>query len=253
VCLRIWITAHLFLGIPPPFLRAVSPDPVVAFRSGTPQPQENPVTIEMVNGVVTRVSKSRKAPKLAAVPSNTKKTTKVTEPEARTAPASAAAAPVAETPAPVKPTKRGKLALAEDAPKAESETPAPAKSKRNPKSFDAELKSVAKHAQSLAGLADAYAGKMLGDGKTPGTIASYKAELALAMKHLGAETAIAKLTVEKVRAYFESDAVTRLRSGRAKSPLSVDKTRRVLRLALVWAQEQGWVAKAPVPEMPAAS
>jgi hypothetical protein len=205
------------------------------------------VTIEMMNGVVTRVSKSRKATKLAAVPVPANKKPKAGKAEPATEPQSAPVLdsnpPAVEASAPAKPTKRGKPAVVKDAPK----------SKRAPNSFDAELKQVAAHAESLAGLADAYAGVMLGAGKTPGTIASYKAELALATKHLGADTPVAKLTVEKVRAYFESDAVTRLRSGRSKSPLSIDKTRRVLRLALVWAQEQGLIAKAPVPEMPSAS
>ena len=38
------------------------------------------------------------------------------------------------------------------------------------------------------------------------------------------------------------------RSGRPKSPLSVDKTTRVLRQALVWAEQNGLMAKAPLPE-----
>ena len=48
--------------------------------------------------------------------------------------------------------------------------------------------------------------------------------------------------------FFASKAVTKLRSGRAKAKPSVDKTRRVLRLALVWAAEQKWIGAAPIPE-----
>jgi hypothetical protein len=43
--------------------------------------------------------------------------------------------------------------------------------------------------------------------------------------------------------------VTLLKSGKPKAKPSVDKTRRVLRLALVWAVEQGWIEKAPLPEV----
>ena len=39
-----------------------------------------------------------------------------------------------------------------------------------------------------------------------------------------------------------------LAAGKAKAEPTVLKTRRVLRLALVWAQEQGWIAEAPIPE-----
>jgi pyruvate dehydrogenase E2 component (dihydrolipoamide acetyltransferase) len=216
------------------------------------------MTIEMVNGVLTKVAKSRNAPKSAVEPAPAKsksRKAKAVEPALSAEPV---ATPGPETPAPVaeQPTKRGKLALVKDTLAAKPETPAPAappKAKRKPKSFDAELDAVAAHAESLAGLSKAYEGVMRGAGKTPGTIASYRAELALAMKHLGEATPIADLTVDQVRAYFESAPVTRLRSGRAKSPLSIDKTRRVLRLALLWAEAQGWVAKAPVPDMPSAS
>lgn len=72
-------------------------------------------------------------------------------------------------------------------------------------------------------------------GSSSGTIASYRMELDLAGKALGVETAVATLTDTQVGAYFESDPVTRKRNGKPKSPLSIDKTRRVLRQALVWA------------------
>jgi hypothetical protein len=70
----------------------------------------------------------------------------------------------------------------------------------------------------------------------------------LACKELGAETQISQLTPEQVQAYFDSKPVTKLRSGKKKSQLSVDKTRRVLRLALVWAVEKKWIESAPIPK-----
>src|SRR5947207_9479395 len=59
----------------------------------------------------------------------------------------------------------------------------------------------------------------------------------------------ADLTSERVLLFFTSDRVMKTRSGRPKSPLSIDKTRRVVRQALAWAEAAGMVAKAPVPEM----
>ncbi len=51
--------------------------------------------------------------------------------------------------------------------------------------------------------------------------------------------------------YFASDRVTKLRTGKPKAKPSVDKTRRVLRLALVWAAEKKLIKAAPIP-VPAA-
>lgn len=104
---------------------------------------------------------------------------------------------------------------------------------------------------SLADLTAAYAVQMENDGKSAGTIASYSMELRLAQDELGAETPLADLTPEKVQTFFDSKRVTKLRSGHAKSQLSIDKTRRVLRLALVWAAERGIISKAPIPEVEA--
>ena len=105
-----------------------------------------------------------------------------------------------------------------------------------------------------ATLADVFAGylRSLEDaGKSEGTIFSYRLELVMAGAELGSDTRIADLTPERVLLFFTSDRVMKTRGGRPKSPLSMDKTRRVVRQALVWAESAGMVAKAPVPELTA--
>ena len=101
---------------------------------------------------------------------------------------------------------------------------------------------------TLAELAERYIKHLEDDGKSPGTCSSYGAELKLAIKHLGADTQIASITPAQVGDFFDSKPVTKLRSGKKKSQLSVDKTRRVLRLALVWAAEKKWIESAPLPQ-----
>ena len=101
---------------------------------------------------------------------------------------------------------------------------------------------------TLADLAAAYLAHMEEAGKSDGTISSYRMELKTAAAELGEDTPIADLTPERVQEFFDCKRVTKLRSGKAKSQLSIDKTRRVLRLALVWAAERGIIAKAPIPE-----
>jgi leucyl aminopeptidase (aminopeptidase T) len=110
-------------------------------------------------------------------------------------------------------------------------------------------KGRAKPDLTLADLAEKYIKHLEEAGKSPGTVFSYTAELKLAIKELGAETTLASITPEMVQAFFDSKAVTTLRaSGRKKAQPSIDKTRRVLRLALVWAVEKKLIKSAPIPE-----
>jgi len=99
---------------------------------------------------------------------------------------------------------------------------------------------------TMAGLADAYAAH-LGEAKSAATALGYRMELQKAIAHFGAETPLSDLTARKVGNYFDSDAVTKKRSGVEKDEKTVAKTRRVFRLALVWAAEEGMIAEAPIP------
>jgi len=99
-------------------------------------------------------------------------------------------------------------------------------------------------------LADLSAGylKHLDETASPGTRMSYGLEMATALDELGAETLLSALTPERVLEFFVSERVTRTKTHVEKAPPTIAKTRRVLRQALVWAQETGLVEKAPVPE-----
>jgi hypothetical protein len=101
---------------------------------------------------------------------------------------------------------------------------------------------------TLGELAERYLKHLEETGKSNGTCFSYAIELKTAQRELGADTLIASLTPEQVRAYFESPAVMKLKSGRPKAQPSFLKTQRVLRLALVWAVERKWLAEAPLPK-----
>ncbi len=101
---------------------------------------------------------------------------------------------------------------------------------------------------TLADIAAGYLAHMEEKGNSAGTIASYGMELKTAMAELGEEIRAADLTLERVGEFFTCKRVTKLRSGKNKSQLSIDKTRRVLRLALVWALERGIIEFAPLPD-----
>jgi hypothetical protein len=100
---------------------------------------------------------------------------------------------------------------------------------------------------TLVQLASKYVEHMEQEGKSAGTIFSYGMELKVAEGELGAETQIASLTAEDIARFNKCKRVTKLKSGKPKSQLSIDKTRRVLRLALAWAAQIGLIAASPIP------
>lgn len=87
-------------------------------------------------------------------------------------------------------------------------------------------------------------------GKTPATVAGYKAAITTAINHFGEGTLVASLTVRKIANFNDSDLVTKKRSGKPAAKAGVEKTRRALRLALAWAAAAGWIDAAPVPSKP---
>ena len=100
---------------------------------------------------------------------------------------------------------------------------------------------------TLTTLAARYLQHLEGEGRSASTVASYRADLATATAFLGVDTPVGDLTAERVAEYFESDAVMRTRSGMPKAEPTFKKTRRVLRLALCYAVEEGLLQQAPLP------
>ena len=129
--------------------------------------------------------------------------------------------------------------------KSGEKTPSGGKGKKKPKKGAKNLSPSI----TLGELAENYLAHLEEEGKGHGTLFSYGIELKMACRELGAGTKVASLTEKKVRAYFESDAVTKNRKGKYKAKPTIDKTRRILRLALTWLEEIGVIEKAPIPDM----
>ena len=100
---------------------------------------------------------------------------------------------------------------------------------------------------TLEAAAASYLATLDADGAGEGTLASYSMELKLAMRELGEKTLLENLTPEQVGAFFECDAVMRTKQGKPKAKPTFDKSRRVLRLCLLHAQDAGLIAVAPLP------
>ncbi len=101
---------------------------------------------------------------------------------------------------------------------------------------------------TLADVVAGYLEHLEQRGSSESTISGYRAELKAAARTLGEDTLISSITVEHVERYFESDAVTKTRAGRPRSTRTIDRSRRVLRLALWWAEETKLISKAPIRE-----
>jgi hypothetical protein len=135
--------------------------------------------------------------------------------------------------------KTTQVEQAEVAPEPKPKKPK-AKKAAKPAGTDAEL--------TMLDLAERYLAKLEADGKSQGTLFSYRMELKLALDAIGEKTRVRTLKPAKVREFFDSDVVNKTRTGVPKSPLSIAKTQRVLRQALIHAVELGVIEKAPLPE-----
>jgi hypothetical protein len=100
---------------------------------------------------------------------------------------------------------------------------------------------------SLRAIGNAWIDHLRADGHSVSTVASYGNDLEVAYEHLGGDVAAAGLTERQIQGFNGCALVLRKKSGKPKAQPTILKTRRALRLALVWAAEQKLIAKAPYP------
>lgn len=85
-------------------------------------------------------------------------------------------------------------------------------------------------------------------GKNERTVEVYGRCIENAVNYFGADRALGKLTPMLIGQYFKSDVMLKKPNGVVKSPITVEQTKRVLRLMLVWANEMGYIADVPIPK-----
>ena len=143
-------------------------------------------------------------------------------------------------------TKSKNLAPDNGAPSIETK---PARAKRKPATASrAKPDGALKDVKTLQDLSLGYIASLEKAGKSEGTLFSYRLDLRLALLEIGADTPLTAITPERVAAYFTCDRVTKTRTGQGKAPVSIAKTRRVFRQALVWAASAGLFPEAPLPK-----
>ena len=96
--------------------------------------------------------------------------------------------------------------------------------------------------------AQAYLEHLKGEGKKETTLYTYGKDLEQIEAFFGTDRKLTSILAPHVAKFLRSDALLKLPSGKERSKPSVDKTKRVLRMFLVWAHESGLIDKLPLPK-----
>jgi hypothetical protein len=85
------------------------------------------------------------------------------------------------------------------------------------------------------------------NGASASTVSSYGNDLEVAYQFLDGDAPASGITEKQIAAFDKCKAVLTKRNGKPKAQPTILKTRRALRLALTWAEEQKLIKKAPYP------
>ncbi len=96
--------------------------------------------------------------------------------------------------------------------------------------------------------ARAYLEHLKTKGKKEATLRTYARDFEQIETFFGAERKLSAILPAHVGRFFKSDALLKLPSGKKRAKPTVEKTRRVLRMFLVWAKETGRIDKLPLPK-----
>ncbi|BBO77761.1 hypothetical protein DSCW_51780 [Desulfosarcina widdelii] len=96
--------------------------------------------------------------------------------------------------------------------------------------------------------AEAYIEHLRSQGKTERTLYTYNKDLQQIEAFFGAERKLTSILVPHVGKFFKSDALLKMPNGKERAKPTVDKTKRVLRMFLIWAKETGRIDKLPLPK-----
>lgn len=101
---------------------------------------------------------------------------------------------------------------------------------------------------TLSVLTKKYLQMLLEQGKNKRTIYAYGKDCEQILAHFGADKQLNKLIPAQVARFYVSEELLKIKSsGKERAHVSVERTKRVLRLILVWAQRQGYIANIPLP------
>jgi len=103
-------------------------------------------------------------------------------------------------------------------------------------------------AETLHDVAQAYLEHLRKQGKKEATIKTYAKDFEQIEAFFGADRKLSAILPAHIGRFFKSDALLKLPSGKKRAEPTIEKTRRVLRMFLVWAKETGRIDKLPLPK-----
>ena len=87
-----------------------------------------------------------------------------------------------------------------------------------------------------------------GQGKSERTLYTYSTDLEQVEAFFGPDKKVSAILIPHVSGFLKSDALLKMHGDKDRSEITVKKTIRVFRTFLVWAKEQGYIAKLPLPK-----
>lgn len=93
-----------------------------------------------------------------------------------------------------------------------------------------------------------YLEHLKGEGKKERTLYTYGKDFEQIEAFFGADRKLTSILAPHVGKFYRSDTLLKLPSGKERSQPTVEKTKRVLRMFLVWAHESGRIDKLPLPK-----
>ena len=85
-------------------------------------------------------------------------------------------------------------------------------------------------------------------GKSERTIYTYSKDFEQVEAYFGPDKKLGSILIPHVSGFLKSDALLKMHGDKDRSEITVKKTVRVFRMFLVWAKEQGYITKLPLPK-----
>ncbi len=102
--------------------------------------------------------------------------------------------------------------------------------------------------ETLHEAAKAYIEHLRTQGKTERTLYTYGKDFEQIEAFFGAERKLTSILTPHVGKFFKSDALLKLPSGKERAKPTVDKTKRVLRMFLIWPKIPAALKNCPCPK-----
>ena len=85
-------------------------------------------------------------------------------------------------------------------------------------------------------------------GKSERTIYTYSKDFEQVEAYFGPDKKLGSILVPHVSGFLKSDILLKMHGDKDRSEITIKKTIRVFRAFLVWAKEQGYITKLPLPK-----